>query len=281
MMELHIPTPGLFLNVPAEDYHSWFAASNSLLKILIDKTPGHVLRSFQQPKAQTKAMQFGELLHSILLLPEEFGDQVGVMPEGLDRRTKEGKAAFAELSEVYPEEKIVSWDLFEKVKAARERIFENALCRKVFETLNLIETSFVWKDLASAALCKARIDAISERGFVVDIKTTVSASPSDFAASCYKFGYHTQAAHYKRACKDAEIEANHHLIIAIEKETNFVAVYELDQQAIEAGENELDRVLPVWKRCLENNSWPAYSTEIRQLSLPKWAINDMKYREDQ
>lgn len=275
-----IPAVGSYPDIEAEEYHSWFAASNSLLKKFIDSTPAHVLRSFNQERTVNKAFQFGDILHAIMFMPQEWGKMFGVIPSGLKKTTKEGKAAFADLLTVYPEERIISTDTFNQIKEARENILANNICKKIFESLILKEHSIVWNDTFTDVLCKARLDAVSKLGFVVDLKTTVSASPSEFQRSIYKYGYHTQAAHYMRAAKSAGLEVKHHIIIALEKETNFVAIYELDSEAIEAGEKELDRVLPIWKKCIESDEWPAYSEKIQKISLPKWALNEIKYMEE-
>lgn len=273
-MNQNIPQVGSFSNIPSAKYHSWLAASNSLIKVFDNQSPAHAYLKMTQLSEATDAQRFGDLFHKKILEPEFFNKTYIPLPK-LDKRKKEDKAELERLVSEYGESRLVDLKLWEKLESASQSLTKNPNAMKLIESLYLVEHSLVFHDERSKALCKARLDGITKKGIIVDLKTTESAAKMDFAKSVYNFGYHTQAAHYLRAARALEIEVNHFVIIAIEKETGFSAFYELDTPTILAGENQLNRILPIWKRCVDTGVWPSYPTEIQMLNIPSWAINQL------
>ena len=65
------------------------------------------------------------------------------------------------------------------------------------------------------------------------------------------------------------------VFIAAEKEPPFgIACYELDQQAIDLGNEIIDAQLATFRECQALNSWPCYSSSTETLSLPTWALKN-------
>lgn len=65
------------------------------------------------------------------------------------------------------------------------------------------------------------------------------------------------------------------IFIAVEKEPPYnVELYELDDEAIEAGRQEYLKDIETYKECLKTDTWHGYTTEqkINILSLPAWAL---------
>lgn len=71
--------------------------SFSRLKAL-QHSPRKLKNYLTTEKALTPAMVEGQLLDCVLFTPEQFESEFIVLPEGIDRRTKEGKEKFAEIS---------------------------------------------------------------------------------------------------------------------------------------------------------------------------------------
>jgi exodeoxyribonuclease VIII len=42
--------------------------------------------------------------------------------------------------------------------------------------------------------------------------------------------------------------------------------------SLEAGREAYQRNLDTYKRCMDSGRWPAYSSAIETLTLPRWAI---------
>jgi len=64
------------------------------------------------------------------------------------------------------------------------------------------------------------------------------------------------------------------MFVFIEKKPPYaVAVYELDEESVEKGRELYAQDLKLYKECKEWDHWPAYSSKVQTLSLPKWALN--------
>ena len=66
----------------------------------------------------------------------------------------------------------------------------------------------------------------------------------------------------------------HFTIIAVEKTRPYeVGIYRVIDSAVEAGEDEIKRLLELYARCLDSDDWPGYPDEIKDIALPTWAWN--------
>ena len=74
------------------DYHALPRLSASGAKTLL-KSPARYQHERKHPASPTPAMEFGTMFHALVLEPEVFAARYALLP-GIDRRTKEGKAAF-------------------------------------------------------------------------------------------------------------------------------------------------------------------------------------------
>ena len=83
------PAPGVYPGVPFDEYRSWDAASQSMLKPG-RKSMAHLRHAQKFPPDATAAMRLGSFLHSFCLEPETLLSRYVVAP-GVDRRTKAGK----------------------------------------------------------------------------------------------------------------------------------------------------------------------------------------------
>jgi exodeoxyribonuclease VIII len=122
-------------------------------------------------------------------------------------------------------------------------------------------------------LRKARIDALPEGGnVIVDIKSCQSADPDLMAKSVASYRYDVQAAYYLDLCQLLGLDKTEFLFVCVEKQPPYaVAVYALDQQAIEWGRKQYQRDLAAVKHCMAEDHWPSFTTDITTLGLPAWA----------
>src|SRR5690606_26886762 len=91
-----VPEPGLYPDVPADVYHRWPAASQTVLKIMRDRSPAHARQYMLTPPEPTPAMVLGAAIHAAILQPDVFARQYVRAPE-LDRRTRAGREAWEQL----------------------------------------------------------------------------------------------------------------------------------------------------------------------------------------
>jgi exodeoxyribonuclease VIII len=122
-------------------------------------------------------------------------------------------------------------------------------------------------------LRKARIDALPEGGnVIVDIKSCQSADADMMAKSVASYRYDVQAAYYLDLCALLGLDKSEFLFVCVEKTPPFaVAVYALDQTAIEWGRKQYQRDLAAVKHCMAEDHWPSFTTDITTLGLPAWA----------
>src|ERR1700744_3173168 len=79
-------------SMPAELYHKAAGISKSMLDILAEKTPAHLVAYKEEPPAQTDAMRFGTIVHRALLEPDTYTGSFHTRPKDLKFTTKEGIA---------------------------------------------------------------------------------------------------------------------------------------------------------------------------------------------
>lgn len=138
------------------------------------------------------------------------------------------------------------------------------------------ERSLFWRDPETGVWRRGRPDCLTQsaegRCLIVDVKSTESAAPEDFARSIYKFGYHQQGSTYIDGVTALGVgEDPEFLMIAVEKQPPYLCeVYALEAFALDLGRARNRRALEVFKRCTETGIWPGYTDDITYLALPGW-----------
>lgn len=243
------------------EYHADPAISNSLISKIL-KSPAHAKAYLEFGQEQTAAMAFGSAFHCQVLEPDKFNDEYAVF-EG-DKRTKEGKAKFQELTDAG--KTIITQKDYDTIWAMNQSIYSNDEARALLAQ-GVAEQSVFWTDKATGLECKCRPDWWDEKT-IVDLKSCDDASPAGFARSVVQYGYHRQAAHYL-----AGTGAERFVFIAVEKSAPYaIGVYVLDDAALDEGWFKVVHALGYWAACKETGFYPAYQDEIVTLSLPAWAI---------
>ncbi len=266
---------GLVHGMPNEQYHAKPALSASGLKKLA-RSPLHYYSATLDPmrpaSTTTPAMQAGTLAHCMLLEPNAVCERYVVKPAGLDMRTKDGKAwaasVPAEIDLVSPDQMTTARRQAEAVRALPEIA---ALLASGYA-----EASAFWIDEATGELCKCRPDwthPVGEGVILLDLKTTVDASPEGFPRQIANFGYHRSAAWYADGYERATgVPVLGFVFAAVEADwPHAAAPYMLDDDAMSKGRAENRRLLQVYSDCKASNAWPGYPDRIQLLALPAWA----------
>lgn len=275
---------GIFPNMPFDAYRAIPAVNQSLLKNFA-RSAQHVKHRLDHDDGPpSAALEFGTAVHTAVLEPSDFDRSYVVAPVA-DKRTKKWKEFVAGTEETG--KKILSASDASTIESMIAGIDDHTEANRLLEGVGINEVSLVWDDGEDGETkCKARADRIrniDEVACVIDLKTTTSVAPQDFARDAARYGYHLQAAWYLRAL-DRVIPkftagwqgARRFLIIAVEKTAPFAcAVYEFDEEAIEAGANRIDSYLRRWEHCCRFDHWPPPAGEgIERLHLPAWATVD-------
>lgn len=278
--------PGWYRDMPNEEYHGSMGTSSSQLKMLMEHTPAHLLYDMGQENKATANMALGTAVHSLVLEPDTFDEEVAVEPV-INKRTNAGKAEKAAFDAENVGKTIITPGQFEQAKWMAESVMAHPMASVLLSDI-VAESSVYWwyrsmdadDDTHYKELLKVRPDALS-RGHpvVMDLKSTADGSYTGFIKSIQNFGYHVSAAMYLEGinqCKEL-LEAMGHfaytkfVFICVENTAPYLtSVYELSPEYLELGKQHYRRALWVLKNARENE-WPGFPDEIRMIEPPNWA----------
>lgn len=269
------PMTGLIRGLSNATYHATAALGASGLKRLA-QSPAHyygaALHADRPVVQPTPAMAAGTLAHCLILEPEALSSRYIVKPEGLDGRTKEGKAWTASVA---PGLEVISADQLATAERQADAVFELPQIAELLAT-GEPEVSAFWIDDNTGTHCKCRPDWVTPVGdgvILLDVKTGQDASPAGFARSVVRFGYHLQAEWYSTGFEKASGQrVLGFVFVVVESDwPHAAAAYMLDEEAMTKARDENRRLVALHAECTTRNDWPAYSSEIQPLSLPAWA----------
>jgi hypothetical protein len=146
-----------------------------------------------EDRKETRALIVGQAFHCVLTLPEHAARTFATMPDEVDLRTAEGKAALADFEDrtgkraLRPSERQV-------VKNMVSAVREHPEASKFLNAPGDVELAVV-SDLGFGPLSKGLIDKRC-RKCLVDFKSTGHMDEAEFLNSIYEFGYDSQGAYY-------------------------------------------------------------------------------------
>lgn len=252
------------------EYHAHPAVSKSGLD-LVRRSPLHYWNRYLNPnrviEPPTQAMMLGSALHARVLEPHVYDDEYIVAPEGIDRRTKEGKLRWADFEAESEGRIALRAEDAAHIEGMAAAVHAHPAASAILRLPGKCEQSYFWTDPETGIECKCRPDWHSDdRRLIADVKTTEDASPSGFARSVIKYRYYVQAAFYQQG-----ITAEQFVFLAVEKKPPYaVGVYVTPLPAIERGFRDAMDDLRRIATCRAANEWPAYGDEIQSLRLPSW-----------
>ena len=256
------------INMDAANYREMDGISASDIKyILPPKTPAHynAYKTGQIKREETRALLIGTLCHLAVLEPDQLATSCAVKPDGIDMRTKEGKAW---------KESVGDLPIIDSTEATMLAGMKASVASHPAASV-LLEGSqrevSLFSDHRTGLKIKGRLDILGD-GFVADVKTAEAGDAQGFASAIFRYNYHVQAAMY---CQLANVER--FAFIAVEKVAPFaVAVYELSPTALQIGYRALNDALDLIARCEDANEWPSYSKMSQVIDLPSWAYKQVE-----
>jgi len=264
---------GFGIEMSNADYHAHKAISKSKLDAA-RKSGKHLYDIlYGPPREPTAAFDFGTVFHA-LALPGENADEIAVrMPQGMDGRTKAGKAFLAEHKGKIILNSTDAYALDQMMLSMREHLFTASFVDG--ELKGKAEQSFFCTDSETGLELKARPDYIlDDYSLILDLKTTIDASPEGFQRSVANYRYYVQASHYLDVVEMATgTRPQAFLFIAVEKQRPFsTAVYMADQAMIDLGKQHAREDLNNIAQWIADNKFPGYSERVEEISLPKWML---------
>jgi len=272
--------PGFYTaaELSGERYHSGPGVSNSGLKLLGDKTPLHYWSRYidpnRRPSSGSQPMFIGTALHAAVLEPDAFARTYVECPFS-DKRSAGYKAWAKEQADegllvLMPDEAL-------NVTGMRRSLWNDQTVRGLLSDVYEFEYSAYAIDPETGVLVRIRMDALTQSGWIVDLKKTQDASPAAVARSVAKFGYHHQDAFYTDvlgwAC--GEPPAGFVFVFVEELPPHAVGVYVLIPEDRDRGRRLYRRNLNLYARCLERGEWPGYGGQAQYLELPYWSRREI------
>lgn len=266
---------GMYRNMPAETYHADAGVSNSMLSAMA-KSPAHCWALYLSPdrpeREPTPAMLAGTLAHTAILEPATMASRYVVRPEGLDMRTKEGKAWRESIGDGVT---IITADQAAAAESQRAAVLSVPYLRDLLARGDA-EVSLFWGDAETNLRCRARPDWLHPTGqrsvIALDIKTTSDITLDGITRAVTTYGYHRQAAHYRNGLRACGMDVEVFVFAFVSASYPFLAgAFVLDDESLQQGEQEVAELLDRFGECLATNRWPAFGDGLQVVGLSKWA----------
>lgn len=253
------------------DYALLPAINWSTLKEMA-RSPLHYAHRLTTPRDDTSSLALGRAVHTCILEPERWNADYTVYP-GKTRRGKEWDAFKA----AHEGMTILTKDQAHDALAIKRAVFANKTAARYLEN-GWSELTLTWGDPVTGFPCKARIDRYAEvdgKRYIVDVKTARDVGARAFGGVAARYGYHGQLAWYTRGAKANGLRIDGHKIIAVESDApHDVAVFDVDEDTIYAGEEECAQLVERVRACFIANDWRGQYDGEEPLQMPAWWYAD-------
>lgn len=285
-MTFHITEPGIYLDVPVEDYFAdpcpTPSLTQSLAKILIERSPAHAAAehprlSPQEPEdgddeveKYVPAKVIGDAAHAFLI---GRGKQIAI-GEFDSWRSKDAKAfradAIAAGKSVILDKHMTQ--VTRLVERTREQL-DAAGIRDVFREGHG-EVVIAWQE--DGLWFRSLIDWMVSPTAIYDFKTSaLSCAPHAVGTMMANAGWDIQAAMIERGLDVLDRDGRgrrRFVFIAQEQEPPYALTpCELTESVLTIGRKKLAFAIDRWRACWASGEWPAYPAEICRPEYPGYA----------
>ncbi len=176
------------------------------------------------------------------------------------------------------------WDQLMNMRAA---VLAHPAASVLLAKTGQAELSAYFIDAATGELCRFRPDFWCDDPIIVDLKSTMDASPEGFRKSIANYGYDMQCAFYKDGSAAVGRPAKAFVFIAVENtacvvegQAKGVGVYVLDADSEALGRAKYREALTTYSRCRSTGVWPCYGDQVQTISLPTWNFSQNQHLVD-
>lgn len=252
-------------NSPRSEYDSLpkELLNYSRFKHFLD-SPAHLVAYDKAEREDSPALLFGDALHTLCLEGTGvFHDSFTVLPDGIDRRTKEGKLLYASYQSTG--KKLISQEDYDRICNMEVNLRRDELIRPMMQggsnEVTLVGELF-------GVNVKARLDRITEGGDIIDLKSMNDIPKRrNFRSTVFSFKYNIQAAFYSLLLEEITGKRPKFYFIAMEKNAPFsVRVFTLDETFMQKGIDEVKKGLAYYKACVKEDFWPAFPPVVTEIN---------------
>ncbi len=274
--------PGLYENLPAQEYHNMDAPSKSWLEKIVPPASliGYLGKRGGEEEKEAKALVFGRQIHELVFEEKLFKKKYVEEPYFGDGRlaaTKKLKADFA--LENAGRETISERD-WSDLMGIRDSLVSHPYARAfLWESPGVNELSGVYDHIGQGVRTRFRADRVLNNGIVIDLKTTRCSHPDVFKRDLGSYGYHRQAAHYLDGLRaNGRDDCQAFVFVVVEKKR--VIDDGTREDAVAIGRRDFEKRLSVYKECRAKNEWPAWHDPgIIDITLTEYELRKNEYEQ--
>jgi len=244
----------LISDMASEDYHALPRISQSAIK-LFQTDPGKYHARYvlgEQPTTKPKHFIWGQDFENLIF--DNHLPGVVIPQDVLARSERDGKPVYSRRGPAFnefvermtaehgPDVRLLKQEEWERdiqpLLLARDQLRSHVKASKLLDGTR--HQVALWDDEETGLPCKAQFDVISRFGTITDLKTAASAAPEEFNRSVFKFGYHKQAAWYRRAYQRVTGERRPFAFVVVQSSPSyFCEAYTLSDDWLELGEQQV------------------------------------------
>jgi len=228
------------------------------------KSPRHYLDYLNRKKETTPAMLFGSMVHCLLLEPSKFSNQFAVMGT-IDKRTTAGKEAYAKFVEESAGKDVVMENDYNEAMALADNVLSNPKLASWIQNCHQYEQEF--RHEVRGLPIRGFFDGVAE-DYILEVKTTMDASPENLMRDFYNRQYHMQAGIYN-IVSDKPIK-----YLIIETKNPYDAyIADATDNYLKKGHELFFETIIRFNKCMEDNEWHKgyeFTTPSIKIDLPSW-----------
>ena len=298
-----IDQPGIYPNLPIEDYHAGPGISTSHLKKIWYESAYAYAYEYSylgqiQPRdarkwseATPRHMALGGATAALMDGQEVFDRTYYVLPEVRDEKGKlvtsknsnAWKEAFRGAVVAHPDKTVILPTEREQAETIAEAPYNHPdpeTREQLKAYLNnpdlRAECSFYRLDPETGLLVKTRPDLSLKGASEMDVKTSADCREYVVQKRIHDKGHHIQAALGLDVINDVERTlVDKWMLLVIEQSAPYdVALYYLDQPTLAKGREIYRNALRTLAGCLKRGQWPGKSSGLREIGIPAYALNE-------
>ena len=290
-------SPGMYPGMPAATYHNHKGSYSKTSLSHFAKSGLEMMHHRENPQSKPQ-WDFGTALHTAVLQPERWEDDIVLQPAEIKVRRGKAWDAFAAENEG---KTIITQEQYIHIETAH---FNLAANKEAYELLTggLQELSAFWQvefekdpDLGvfrstieglpgtqpyHTLLLKCRPDSLPGDCRIVDLKSCNDITPEGFGRAAYNYKYHWSA--YLSTWGMTELTNHEHTdyyFVCVENHPPFdVAIYKTPIEIMEMAYEEIRELLPLLATADKTDTWPGQPKTIQRLQFPGYAFTKHENR---
>ena len=264
----------MYKHLPADVYHAdGDALSCSLMKPLLI-SPAHFQTGLVACEKASAALEFGTLVHLLVLQPELTGMELAVFPGIAERKTAAGRSEFEQFEQSQSGKLVVDEPTFAQGLRIAQKVMETRykgrLLRDFIEE-SVPEATIYFTEPTTALRMRIRMDAYHPE-ISFDLKTTRFALARAFMKDAVDKDYDLQSYMYSlgRCLFEGVTTPKPFVFIAAENTAPYsVSTFEAGPTFMGNGANKFQACAATFKACTESGYWPDLSSDA-VLEIEPW-----------